>query len=103
MGMWAGTGHPFNTAATVLLASLCALPISIFVSDFLGWDDNSLQEFRDAEALVPAPFDHLARLALAILTLGSSLSPFENRFPAKLRVEAALEAEAISASEDNLR
>jgi O-antigen/teichoic acid export membrane protein len=101
--LWAGPEHSLNTAATVLLALLCSLPISMFISGFLGWDDNSLQEFRDAAALVPAPFDRIARLALAILLMGCSVGPFENRFPSKLGVEAALEAKIISAAEGSLR
>jgi O-antigen/teichoic acid export membrane protein len=99
--LWAGPGHYFNTAATVVVALLCSLPISMFVSGLLGWDDNSLQEFRDAAALVPAPFDSIARMALRILLLGSRVSPFENQFPAKLAVEAAAEAKIIGAAESN--
>jgi O-antigen/teichoic acid export membrane protein len=103
MTLWSGPGHPVNTAATVLVALLSALPICMFLSGFLGWDEKSLQEFRDAAALVPVPFDRIARLALAILISGLSLCPFKDQFPTKLGDEAALEAEAISMSEVNLR
>jgi hypothetical protein len=71
----------------------------MFFSGFLGWDETSLQEFRDGVDLVPAPFDLIARLALGILLLGSGLSPFENRFPAKLGNEATIEASLITPSE----
>jgi O-antigen/teichoic acid export membrane protein len=101
--MWSGPGHSWNTAATVLLVLLCSLPICMFVSGFLGWDDTSLREFRDAVDLVPAPFDFIARFALGMLLLGSGLSPFENRFPAKLGAEATIEATLITPAESELR
>ena len=98
-----GSRTSLNCAATVLLALLCSLPICMFLSGFLGWDDRSLREFRDAVELVPAPFDRIARFALRVLLLGSRFSPFENRFPAKLGAEAAIEANLITPTEGELR
>jgi hypothetical protein len=75
----------------------------MFVSGYLGWDENSRLEFRDAVELVPAPFDRVARFAVSMLLIGASFSPLENRFPAKPGAEAALEAKVLSASEADLR
>jgi hypothetical protein len=103
MSFWKGPEHPLNSSAMLMIALLSALPICMFVSGYLGWDENSLLEFRDAVELVPTPFDRVARFALSMLLIGTSVSPFEDRFPAKLGGEAALEAKIVSASEADLR
>jgi O-antigen/teichoic acid export membrane protein len=103
VSFWKGPEHPLNSSAMLVIALLSALPICMFVSGYLGWDKNSLVEFRDAVELVPTPFDRVARFALSILLIGTSVSPFEDRFPAKLGGEAALEAKVVSASEADLR
>jgi O-antigen/teichoic acid export membrane protein len=96
---WMGPGHPLNTAATIILMLVVSLPIGMFVSGLLGWDESSLGEFRDATDLVPSPFDSVARFALGVLQLGARLSPLAGRFPERLGADAASEAKALTASE----
>jgi hypothetical protein len=81
-----------------MITLLGSLPIYMFISSILGWDDAELREFKDAVELVPAPFRSLAQLMYAIVNLGTSLSPLHNRFLAKLDVEAAHEAALLTAA-----
>ena len=74
MSSWQGAGHPLNTGLTVVAILFASLPICMFVSGLLGWDRQSIEEFRDAADLVPWPLDHLARFALYILEWGAGLS-----------------------------
>ncbi len=103
MSSWQGAGHPLNTGLTVVAILFASLPICMFVSGLLGWDRQSIEEFRDAADLVPWPLDHLARFALYILEWGAGLSPLGGRFPSKLSAEAAAEAANLSALEAPLR
>jgi O-antigen/teichoic acid export membrane protein len=101
--VWQGPGH-IGSAWLVILGSLFgSLPIYMFVSGLLGWDDFSLEEFRDAAELVPAPFGAIARMAHRLVAIGSSLSPLHNRFPGNLTLEAADEAARLTALKADLR
>jgi O-antigen/teichoic acid export membrane protein len=96
--IWRGPGHWANTWLTVMVTLLGSLPIYMFICAFLGWDDAELREFKDAVDLVPAPFGVIARMTYAIVKLGTSLSPFHNRFPSKVDEEASREAKVLTSA-----
>lgn len=97
LAVWDGPGHAGTGWIVVLLSLIGSLPIYMFLSGLLGWDDASLAEFRDAAELVPAPFGAVARMAHRVVQLGSSLSPLHNRFPGNLVQEAAADAAELTA------
>ncbi len=97
LAVWGGPGHAGSGWLVVLLSLIGSLPIYMFISGLLGWDDASLAEFRDAAELVPAPFGAVARMAHRVVQLGSSMSPLNNRFPGNLVEEAAAEAAELTA------
>ena len=94
---WMGPGHTMNSWTIVLVCLFASLPIYLFISGLLGWDDMALAEFHDAAELVPLPFGAIARLAHATVSFASRLSPLHDRFPGKLVHEAALEGEQLTA------
>ncbi len=96
--LWQGPGHTANTWLVIMISLVGSLPIYMFISALLGWDDGELREFKDAIDLVPAPFIIFGRMTYAVVNLGTSLSPLHNRFPAKLGVEAAHEAALLTAA-----
>jgi O-antigen/teichoic acid export membrane protein len=96
--LWHGPGHTANTWLTVMTVLLGSLPIYMFITALLGWDDGELREFKDAADLVPAPFRIFAEMTYGIVRLGTSLSPLHNRFTAKLDVEASREAALLTAA-----
>jgi len=81
----------------VLLSLIGSLPIYMFLSGLLGWDDASMAEFRAAAELVPAPFGAVARMAHRVVQLGSSLSPLHDRFPGRMVREAAADLAELTA------
>jgi O-antigen/teichoic acid export membrane protein len=97
LAVWDGPGHAGTGWIVVLLSLIGSLPIYMFLSGLLGWDDASLAEFRDAAELVPAPFGAVARMAHRVVQLGSSLSPLHDRFPGNLVEEAAADAAELTA------
>jgi hypothetical protein len=97
LAVWQGPGHAGSGWVVVLLSLVGSLPIYMFLSGLLGWDDASLAEFRDAAELVPAPFGAVARMAHRVVQIGSSMSPLNNRFPGKLVKEAADDAAELTA------
>jgi hypothetical protein len=98
IALWHGPGHTANTWLVVMLTLIGSLPVYMFISALLGWDDEELREFKDAVDLIPAPFAIFARITYVIVNIGCSLSPLHNRFPAKLNAEAALEAAQLTAA-----
>ena len=96
--LWHGPGHTANTWLVVMLTLIGSLPIYMFISALLGWDDEELREFKDAVDLIPPPFAIFARITYAIVNVGCALSPLHNRFPARLNAEAALEAAQLTAA-----
>jgi hypothetical protein len=100
---WEGPGHTANAWMIVLVSLFASLPIYMFISGLLGWDDMALKEFRDAAELVPEPFGAVARFAHAVAHFGSSISPMHERFPGKLVQEAALEAQQLTAAKAQLQ
>ena len=103
LAVWQGPGHAGSGWIVVLFSLIGSLPIYMFISGLLGWDDASLAEFRDAAELVPAPFGAVARMAHRVVQLGSSLSPLNNRFPGNLVEEAATDAAELTALKAELR
>ena len=97
LAVWRGPGHAGSAWIVVLLSLIGSLPIYMFLSGLLGWDDVSLAEFRDAAELVPAPFGAVARMAHRVVQLGSSLSPLHDRFPGNLVKAAAADAAELTA------
>jgi O-antigen/teichoic acid export membrane protein len=100
---WEGPGHTLNAWMIVLVCLFASLPIYMFLSGLLGWDDMALAEFRDAAELVPAPFGAIARMAHWAVAVGSSFSPFHGRFPGKSVAAAALEARELTAQKAVMR
>jgi hypothetical protein len=100
--MWQGPGHTANTWLVVMVTLLGSLPIYMFMSALLGWDDAELREFKDAIDLVPPPFSIVARFMYAVVNLGTSLSPLHNRFPAKLDIEASRDAAILTSAKVQL-
>jgi len=98
VSLWQGPGHTANTWLVVMITLVGSLPLYMFISALLGWDDAELREFKDAVELVPPPFLILAKLMYAVVNVGTSLSPLHNRFGAKLDVEAAQEAAQLTAA-----
>src|SRR5580704_4677428 len=96
LARWQGPGHAGSGWVVVLLSLVGSLPIYMFLSGLLGWDDASLAEFRDAAELVPAPFGAVARMAHRVVQIGSSMSPLNNRFPGNLVKEAAADAAELT-------
>lgn len=97
LAVWQGPGHAGSGWLVVLVSLIGSLPIYMFLSGLLGWDDASLAEFRDAAELVPAPFGAVARMAHRVVQLGSSMSPLHDRFPGNLVEEAASDAAELTA------
>ena len=95
--LWQGRGHTANTWLVIMIALVGSLPLYMFISAILGWDDGELREFKDAIDLVPAPFRIFGRMTYAVVNLGTSISPLHNRFPAKLDKEASREAALLTA------
>jgi len=100
---WMGPGHTANAWMIVLVCLFASLPIYMFISGLLGWDDMALAEFGDAAELVPAPFGAIARLAHRTVSFASRLSPLHDRFPGKMVHEAAAEARKLTAEKAILR
>lgn len=96
--LWHGPGHAANTWLVVLITLVGSLPIYMFISALLGWDDIELREFKDAVDLVPGPFLILGRFTYAMVNLGTAISPLHNRFPGKLGAEATEEAALLTAA-----
>jgi O-antigen/teichoic acid export membrane protein len=94
---WKGPGHTANSWMIVLVCLFASLPIYMFISGLLGWDEMALAEFHDAAELVPSPFGAIARMAHTTVSFASRLSPLHDRFPGKLVHEAALEARQLTA------
>jgi O-antigen/teichoic acid export membrane protein len=94
---WMGPGHTANSWMIVLVCLFASLPIYMFISGLLGWDDAALAEFHDAAELVPSPFGAIARMAHGTVAFASRLSPLHGRFPGKLVEEAAQEARHLTA------
>ncbi|HLI79659.1 MAG TPA: oligosaccharide flippase family protein [Candidatus Binataceae bacterium] len=94
---WRGPGHTGNSWMIVLVCLFASLPIYLFISGLLGWDDMALAEFHDAAELVPYPFGVIARIAHATVAFASRLSPLHDRFPGKMVHEAAHEAQLLTA------
>ena len=82
----------------IMVALVGSLPLYMFISALLGWDDGELREFKDAIDLIPAPFRFFGRVIYAVVNLGTSLSPLHNRFPAKLDEDASREAAQLTAA-----
>jgi len=100
---WMGPGHTANSWLIVLACLFGSLPIYLFISGLLGWDDMALAEFHDAAELVPSPFGAIARLAHRTVAFASGLSPLHDRFPGKMVHEAALEAQQLTEEKAILR
>ena len=100
---WSGPGHTANSWMIVLVCLFASLPIYMFISGLLGWDDMALAEFHDAADLVPYPFGAIARMAHATVSFASRMSPLHDRFPGKLVHEAAMEARHLTAGKAVLR
>ena len=98
-----GPGHTANAWMIVLVCLFASLPIYMFISGLLGWDDMALAEFGDAAELVPAPFGAIARMAHRTVSFASHLSPLHDRFPGKMVHEAAAEARKLTAEKAILR
>ncbi len=96
--LWHGPGHVANTWLVVMITLVGSLPLYMFISAMLGWDDGELREFKDAIDLVPAPFIIFGRMTYAVVNLGTALSPLHNRFPAKLDLDASREAAQLTAA-----
>jgi O-antigen/teichoic acid export membrane protein len=103
LAAWQGPGHTGSAWFVVLVSLIGSLPVYMFISGLLGWDDASLAEFRDGAEIVPAPFGGLARMAHRVVQLGSSLSPLHDRFPGSMVNEAAAEASELTALKAELR
>ncbi len=103
VAIWLGPGHALTAAIAVVAALLGSLPIYMFISGLLGWDRQSLDDFRNAAELVPAPFGGLIRLAHRVVEAAAALSPLQDRFPGKLIENALAEAAALTASKVELR
>jgi O-antigen/teichoic acid export membrane protein len=101
--MWQGRGHTANTWLVIMIALVGSLPLYMFISAILGWDDGELREFKDAIDLVPAPFRIFGQLTYAVVNLGTSISPLHNRFPSKLDAEASREAAQLTAAKVEMR
>jgi len=93
---WRGPGHTGNSWMVVLVCLFASLPIYMFISGLLGWDDTALAEFRDAAELVPYPFGVIARAAHATVAFASRISPLHDRFPSRMVEEAAHEARLLT-------
>ncbi len=100
---WMGPGHTANSWMIVLVCLFASLPIYMFISGLLGWDDMALAEFRDAAELVPAPFGAIARMAHRTVSFASRLTPLHDRFPGKLVHEAADEGRHLTEEKAILR
>jgi O-antigen/teichoic acid export membrane protein len=100
---WSGPGHTANSWMIVLVCLFASLPIYLFISGILGWDDLALAEFHDAAELVPSPFGAIARMAHATVFFASRLSPLHGKFPGKMGHEAAREAQHLTAEKTILR
>jgi O-antigen/teichoic acid export membrane protein len=100
---WSGPGHTANSWMIVLVCLFASLPIYLFISGFLGWDDMALAEFHDAAELVPSPFGAIARMAHRTVSFASRMSPLHGRFPGKLVHEAAVEGQRLTAEKAILR
>jgi O-antigen/teichoic acid export membrane protein len=99
--LWRGPGHLGNTWLIVMGCLIASFPIYMLLSGLLGWDALEMSEFRDAAEIVPPPFRILALFAYRIVSLGSAISPFYDRFPAKLAT-AVEEAAILTGSEARL-
>ena len=81
----------------VLVCLFASLPIYLFISGLLGWDDMALAEFHDAAELVPSPVRrHRADGACDGRHSPRALSPLHDRFPGKMVHEAAQEARQLT-------
>jgi len=100
--LWHGPGHTANTWLVIMVALVGSLPLYMFISALLGWDDGELREFKDAIDLIPPPFKSFGHVLYAIVNLGASLSPLHNRFPGKLDAEASAEAAQLTLSKVEL-
>ena len=100
---WRGPGHTANSWMIVLVCLFASLPIYLFISGLLGWDDMALAEFHDAAELVPYPFGVIARMAHSTVAFASRLSPLHDRFPGKMMHEAAEEAHLLTSERAVLR
>ncbi|HVN28437.1 MAG TPA: oligosaccharide flippase family protein [Candidatus Binataceae bacterium] len=93
---WEGPGHTANSWMIVLVCLFASLPLYLFISGLLGWDDMALEEFHDAAELVPHPFGIIARVAHGTVAFASRLSPLHDKFPARMMCEAAEEAKRLT-------
>jgi O-antigen/teichoic acid export membrane protein len=100
---WQGPGHIANSWMIVLVCLFASLPIYMFISGFLGWDEMALAEFHDAAELVPSPFGAIARMAHRTVSFASRMSPLHDRFPGKMVHEAAGEARHLTAEKAIMR
>jgi O-antigen/teichoic acid export membrane protein len=94
---WEGPGHTANSWTIVLVCLFASLPIYLFISGLLGWDDMALAEFHDAAELVPSPFGVIARIAHGTVSFASRISPLHDKFPGRMVNEAAQEAAELTA------
>jgi O-antigen/teichoic acid export membrane protein len=89
-------GDQMSSVLIFFLAILPSFPLYLFFYGlFGGWDDDTLQEFRDTVPLTGF-LQPLVKMIWGSTALGARLSPLHGRFPIWIRAEALKEAAALT-------
>lgn len=95
-------GDQITSVLIFFIGILLSYPVYAFLYGFFGgWDDATLDEFKQAVPLSNF-MKPLSWLFWAATNLGTRLSPLHNRFPIDIRDEAVAEAQSLTQERINL-
>ena len=90
-------GDEITSIVIFFIGVLPSLTVFMFLYGlFGGWDDATLDEFREATAMTGPVRGLVDWLMVKPTTLGAQLSPLNNRFPINIRAAAMLEAKSLT-------
>ena len=90
-------GDQITSIIIFFIGVLPSLPVFMFLYGlFGGWDDATLNEFREAATMTGPMRGMVVWLMVKPTALGARLSPLNNRFPISIRAAAMEEARSLT-------
>jgi hypothetical protein len=90
-------GDQITSIVIFFIGVLPSLPVFMFFYGlFGGWDEATLNEFREAAAMTGPVRGMVEWMMVKPTALGARLSPLNNRFPITIREAAMVEARELT-------
>jgi O-antigen/teichoic acid export membrane protein len=90
-------GDQITSIVIFFIGVLPSLPVFMFLYGlFGGWDDATLNEFREAAAMTGPVRGMVEWMMVKPTALGARVSPLNNRFPISIREAAMVEARELT-------